>query len=76
MATPSDLLPSDKWKRYLPSQVTSVSICFMPNRPQDVIVFIIGGITYEEILAIYNLNKATPGVKIIIGGSTVHNFQR
>ncbi|PIK61141.1 putative vacuolar protein sorting-associated protein 45 [Apostichopus japonicus] len=47
----------------------------LKERPQDVIVFIIGGITYEEILAIYNLNKATPGVKIIIGGSTVHNFQ-
>jgi vacuolar protein sorting-associated protein 45 len=34
----------------------------------------IGGTTYEESLAIYNLNKQNPGTKIILGGTTVHNF--
>lgn len=52
-----------------------VSSSQLKERPQDVIVFVIGGITYEETLAIYNINKATPGVRIIIGGTTVHNFQ-
>ncbi|XP_076184041.1 vacuolar protein sorting 45 [Ptiloglossa arizonensis] len=45
------------------------------KRPQDVIVFMIGGTTYEESLTIYNLNKQNPGVKIILGGTTIHNSQ-
>lgn len=44
-------------------------------RPQDIIVFIIGGATYEESLAVYNLNKQNPGIKIILGGTTIHNFK-
>ncbi|KAK3733646.1 hypothetical protein QZH41_013329, partial [Actinostola sp. cb2023] len=43
------------------------------DKPQDVIVFMIGGITYEEALAVYNINKTLPGVKIILGGTTIHN---
>lgn len=42
-------------------------------RPQDIIVFIIGGATYEEALTVYNLNRTTPGVRIVLGGTTVHN---
>ncbi|KZC15037.1 Vacuolar protein sorting-associated protein 45, partial [Dufourea novaeangliae] len=45
------------------------------KRPQDIIVFIIGGTTYEESLTVYNLNKQNLGVKIILGGTTVHNSQ-
>ncbi|XP_041465659.1 vacuolar protein sorting-associated protein 45-like [Lytechinus variegatus] len=45
------------------------------DRPQDVVVFMIGGITYEECFAIYNLNRATPGIRVIVGGTTVHNFK-
>ena len=45
-------------------------------RPQDIIVFIIGGTTYEEALAVHQLNKATPGVRIVLGGTAIHNFQR
>ena len=40
------------------------------------IVFIIGGSTYEEALAVHTLNKATPGVRIILGGNTIHNMKR
>ncbi|KAI4494916.1 PREDICTED: vacuolar protein sorting-associated protein 45 [Polistes canadensis] len=47
----------------------------MSKRPQDIIVFMIGGTTYEESLNIYNLNKQNPGVQIILGGTTVHNFE-
>ncbi|XP_025714156.1 vacuolar protein sorting-associated protein 45 isoform X4 [Callorhinus ursinus] len=43
------------------------------DRPQDIIVFIIGGATYEEALTVYNLNRTTPGVRIVLGGTTVHN---
>ena len=45
-------------------------------RPQDIIVFIIGGATYEEALTVYNLNRTTPGVRIVLGGTTVHNTKR
>jgi len=41
--------------------------------PQDIIVFIIGGVTYEESLAVNNFNKARPGVRVILGGTTIHN---
>ncbi|XP_047348718.1 vacuolar protein sorting-associated protein 45 [Vespa velutina] len=47
----------------------------MSKRPQDIIVFMIGGTTYEESLTIYNLNKQNPGVQIILGGTTIHNFE-
>lgn len=42
-------------------------------RPQDIIVFMIGGTTYEESLTVHNLNKQNPGIKIILGGTTIHN---
>lgn len=44
-------------------------------RPQDIIVFMIGGTTYEESVNVYNLNKNNPGVQIVLGGTTVHNFE-
>ncbi|XP_023381488.1 vacuolar protein sorting-associated protein 45 isoform X3 [Pteropus vampyrus] len=46
------------------------------DRPQDIIVFVIGGATYEEALTVYNLNRATPGVRTVLGGTTVHNTER
>ncbi|XP_070202635.1 vacuolar protein sorting-associated protein 45-like isoform X2 [Littorina saxatilis] len=45
----------------------------LKDRPQDVIVFMIGGCTYEEALAVHLLNRSTPGVRIVLGGTTVHN---
>ncbi|XP_012254664.2 vacuolar protein sorting-associated protein 45 [Athalia rosae] len=47
----------------------------MSKRPQEIIIFIVGGATYEESLAVYNLNKQNPGTKIILGGTTIHNFE-
>uniref|UniRef100_A0A6B2ELS1 Vacuolar protein sorting-associated protein 45 n=1 Tax=Phlebotomus kandelakii TaxID=1109342 RepID=A0A6B2ELS1_9DIPT len=41
--------------------------------PQQVVVFIVGGATYEEALAVNQLNAA--GHKIILGGTTIHNSE-
>ncbi len=50
---------------------------FIIQRPQEIIVFTIGGITYEETLAIHNVNKAYAGnIKVVLGGTFVHNFKR
>ena len=45
-------------------------------RPQDVIVFIIGGATYAEAQAVASVNQSTQGARIILGGTTVHNSKR
>ena len=40
-------------------------------------MFIIGGATYEEALAIHMLNRSAPGgVRVVLGGTTVHNTER
>ncbi|KAF2884618.1 hypothetical protein ILUMI_21554 [Ignelater luminosus] len=43
------------------------------GRPQDVIVFMVGGTTYEESLVVHTFNKNYPGTHIVLGGTTVHN---
>ncbi|XP_055348606.1 vacuolar protein sorting-associated protein 45-like [Paramacrobiotus metropolitanus] len=43
------------------------------ERPQDVFIFVLGGITYEEAYSIHELNKLNPMCRIVIGGTTVHN---
>lgn len=46
------------------------------KRPQEIIVFVVGGITYEETSAIFNINKAYAGnIKVVIGGTYLHNFK-
>ncbi|CAF4133670.1 unnamed protein product [Rotaria socialis] len=41
-------------------------------KPSEIIVYTIGGITYEESLHVHMMNKQ--GARIILGGSYVHNF--
>ena len=43
--------------------------------PQEIIVFMAGGVTYEEATKIseFNSSKQNGGVKVILAGSTVHN---
>lgn len=41
--------------------------------PQQVIVFMVGGVTYEEALAVHTLNLS--GYSCIIGGTTIHNTE-
>jgi len=43
------------------------------DKPQDVIVFIVGGATYEEAKMVAGVNASTPGVRVVLGGTTVHN---
>jgi vacuolar protein sorting-associated protein 45 len=43
------------------------------DRVVEIIVFQIGGITYEEVLAVERFREANPGVSIVIGGSFIHN---
>lgn len=57
--------------------MTCSTLCMcVCHRPQDIIVFLIGGATFEEALTVYNLNRNTPGVRIVLGGSCVHNTKR
>ncbi|KAE8277020.1 Vacuolar protein sorting-associated protein 45 [Larimichthys crocea] len=55
------------------SQFPYLGASSLRDRPQDIIVFLIGGATYEEALTVYNLNRSSPGVRIVLGGSSIHN---
>ncbi|CAG0902418.1 unnamed protein product [Darwinula stevensoni] len=43
------------------------------GRPQDVIVFVVGGTTYEEALAVHQFNHNNPTMRVVLGGTMVHN---
>lgn len=44
------------------------------EKPRDVIVFITGGVTFEEAEKIAELNsKSTTGQRVLLGGSFIHN---
>ncbi|KAJ8985158.1 hypothetical protein NQ317_012810 [Molorchus minor] len=42
-------------------------------RPQDIIIFIIGGATYEESLTVHTFNKNYPSFNVLLGATTIHN---
>ena len=43
------------------------------DKPQDIILFIVGGVTFEEAKTVGQINASSPGIRIVIGGTTVHN---
>ncbi|KAI9333982.1 Sec1-like protein [Obelidium mucronatum] len=43
------------------------------DKPQDTIVFMIGGTTYAEAREVQKLNTSNCGARIVLGGTTVHN---
>ena len=43
------------------------------DKPQDIIVFMIGGATYEEAKMIAQINASSPGVRVVLGGTMIHN---
>lgn len=45
-------------------------------RPQEVVIFIVGGTTYEEARTVALQNAANTGTRIILGGSVVLNSKR
>ena len=52
---------------------TSTNVEGMPL-PQEILIFMVGGMTYEESTKVNSFNVANVGkVRVILGGSTVHN---
>jgi len=43
------------------------------DKPQDIIVFMVGGATYEEAKMVAQVNASSPGVRVVLGGTGVHN---
>lgn len=43
------------------------------DKPQDIFVFMVGGATYEEAKMVAQVNASSPGVRVILGGTTIHN---
>jgi vacuolar protein sorting-associated protein 45 len=43
------------------------------DKPQDIIVFMVGGTTYEEAKSVAQINASLPGVRVVLGGTAVHN---
>lgn len=43
------------------------------DKPQDIIVFMIGGATYEEAKIVAQVNIDFPGVRVVLGATTIHN---
>ena len=43
------------------------------ERPQDIIVFMCGGATYEEAKLVAQVNASTPGVRVVFGGTRMLN---
>jgi len=41
--------------------------------PTEIIVFMVGGVTYEEARHVAEMNAANPGVRILLGGTCIHN---
>jgi len=46
------------------------------EKPQEIIVFIVGGATYEEALHIAQLNASNNSVRVVLGGTTIHSSKR
>ncbi|GMH43449.1 hypothetical protein BSKO_11371 [Bryopsis sp. KO-2023] len=46
---------------------------FKKSPPKDIIVFMVGGTTYEEAKAVAEFNDSNPNVRVILGGSGVVN---
>lgn len=43
------------------------------DKPQDIICFMIGGTTYEEAKMVAQINVSSPGVRVVLGATTIHN---
>jgi hypothetical protein len=43
------------------------------DKPQDIVIFMAGGTTYEEAKLVAQINASTPGVRVVLGGSSLLN---
>uniref|UniRef100_A0A915JBC1 Vacuolar protein sorting-associated protein 45 n=1 Tax=Romanomermis culicivorax TaxID=13658 RepID=A0A915JBC1_ROMCU len=56
-----------------PFATTNENLPPQPMRLHVVMIFVIGGITYEECMAVHTFNKLNPSLKVILGGTSIHN---
>lgn len=45
------------------------------DKPQDIIVFMVGGATYEEAKMVAQINASTPGIRVVLGGTSMVNSE-
>ncbi|KAL4738709.1 Sec1-like protein [Aspergillus similis] len=43
------------------------------DKPQDIIIFMVGGTTYEEAKMITQVNASSPGIRVVLASTSVHN---
>ena len=43
------------------------------DKPQDIVIFIIGGATYEEAKMVAQVNASSPGIRVVLGGTSMQN---
>ena len=43
------------------------------DKPQDIIIFMVGGTTYEEAKMVAQVNASSPGVRVVLGSTSIHN---
>ena len=55
------------------SSTSSSGAAPVRDKPQDIIIFMLGGTTYEEAKTIAQVNASSPGIRVVLGGTTVHN---
>ena len=43
------------------------------DKPQEIMIVMVGGVTYEEAKMVAQVNASSPGVRVVLGGTTIHN---
>ncbi|KAF2637807.1 vacuolar protein sorting-associated protein 45 [Massarina eburnea CBS 473.64] len=43
------------------------------DKAQDIVIFMVGGTTYEEAKMVAQVNASSPGVRVALGGTTIHS---
>ena len=43
------------------------------DRPQDIVIFMVGGTTFEEAKMVAQVNASSSGIRVVLGGTTIHN---
>ncbi|MCD7446619.1 vacuolar protein sorting-associated protein 45 [Datura stramonium] len=58
------------------SGMCSLGVNISSGRPQEVVIFIVGGTTYEESRSVALQNSTNSGIRFILGGSALLNSKR
>ena len=61
-----------KKKKLDPKQFSTVTQDRFIGCPNELIIFMVGGVTYEEAASLESLAQKN-GIKILLGGNYVHN---